>query len=319
MMSWKSQIKFVIHTCLQLPLQIRDYGWGYALSSAWIEICMVLSFVSQKYKDKLQIQYRQMKFRYLERYAYLVDSIPTQRETNHLIFVFWLQGLETAPKIVLACVDSIKKNTNYEVIVLNNDNYANWVNIPDYIIKKKDTKQMTIAAFSDVLRFALLARYKGSIWMDATLFLSQPMPDNFYLYSIITRKGDYNPVIVSAFRWTGFFIGGHSEIFSVVYTMLCEYWKNVGENGIIIDYFLVDYLLAIVYNNSNKFRNEIDSIPMSNPNIHTIEDELNSVYHGFYDDTWLYKLTYKKAFVEEVNNQLTYYKVIINKIDNKEI
>lgn len=74
-----------------------------------------------------------------------------------------------------------------------------------------------------------------------------------------------------------------------------------------------------MYNSSNKFRNEIDTIPMSNPNIHTIEDELNSVYHGFYDDTWLYKLTYKKAFVEEVNNQLTYYKVIINEIDKKEI
>ena len=199
--------------------------------------------------------------------------------------MFWLQGIEKAPEIVSVCVNSIRKNTNYEVVILDNDNYAKWVTLPDYIEKKKDTKQMTIAAFSDVLRFALLTKYKGSIWMDATLFLSKPMPESYYTYPVITRKGEYNPVMVSAFRWTGFFIGGTSDIFCVIYSMLCEYWKNIGDKGIIIDYFLVDYLLAIVYNHSPKYRKEIDEIPMSNPHIHTIEDELNSEYHGFYSDT----------------------------------
>lgn len=77
----------------------------------------------------------------------------------------------------------------------------------------------------------------------------------------------------------------------------------------------------IIHNTSQKFwlwlniamyRAEIDAIATNNPHIYTIEDELNEEFHGFYDDTWLYKLTYKKSFISEIQGKPTYYQVIGN-------
>ena len=72
----------------------------------------------------------------------------------------------------------------------------------------------------------------------------------------------------------------------------------------------MDYIIDIAYNNVPEYKKMIDEVPMNNPNIHTIEEMLNDSYTSFYDDTWLYKLTYKKAFLSEIDGCSTFYKVI---------
>ena len=95
----------------------------------------------------------------------------------HTIWVCWLQGEESAPAIVKKCINSIRKHSaGYEVVVVTSDNLGSLVEIPSFITEKLKKKRMQFATYSDYIRLALLAKY-GGIWIDATVFLSAPIPD----------------------------------------------------------------------------------------------------------------------------------------------
>ena len=49
-------------------------------------------------------------------------------------------------------------------------NYKDYVNMPDYIIRKQQSGEIDLTHFSDILRMMLLARH-GGIWMDSTLLI----------------------------------------------------------------------------------------------------------------------------------------------------
>lgn len=49
-------------------------------------------------------------------------------------------------------------------------NYKDYVNMPDYIIRKQQSGEIDLTHFSDILRMMLLAQH-GGIWMDSTLLI----------------------------------------------------------------------------------------------------------------------------------------------------
>lgn len=60
--------------------------------------------------------------------------------------------------------------------MLNDQNLADYIRLPDYIEKKKDTGQISIARYADLTKFALLEHYGGT-WIDSTVYLTDPIPD----------------------------------------------------------------------------------------------------------------------------------------------
>ena len=91
------------------------------------------------------------------------------------VWVFWWQGLESAPARVKACVDSIKRNAaNRDVIVITKDNVSKYTDLPDYVFRKLAEGKITLTHFSDILRFNLL-KLHGGLWMDATLYAVRPL------------------------------------------------------------------------------------------------------------------------------------------------
>ena len=146
---------------------------------------------------------------YLERnYHHILDHSepPTAfrptKIANAPIWVFWWQGESSAPALVQTCIRSIRTHANgHDVIVLDKDNYADYAHLPDYVTEKRRDGIITVQQFSDILRLSLINRY-GGLWMDATIFLTRPLPE--YLLSLPfftarTRNGG---------RWCGFFMGG---------------------------------------------------------------------------------------------------------------
>ena len=100
-----------------------------------------------------------------------------------VVWFCWLQGMENAPELVKTCLKSLKENVDAEIRALDERNYGEYVELPEYIVEKYRRGRIPPALFSDLLRLELLIRYGGT-WIDSTVLATKP----------ITREmGDLKP------------------------------------------------------------------------------------------------------------------------------
>lgn len=93
-------------------------------------------------------------------------SRPAKRDR---VWQCWLQGMEKAPELVLLCIESQRRALpECEFVTITEENYQEWVTLPDYIVEKRRKGLIPNALFSDLLRLKLLIQYGGT-WMDATV------------------------------------------------------------------------------------------------------------------------------------------------------
>ena len=100
----------------------------------------------------LQKKYRPVMKDIAERVSTSSTTIRTKK-----IWFCWLQGMEDAPEVVKACYNSLAlgewfRVNGYEVIVIDEKNWREYVKLPDYIIRRREKKQIPSAHFSDLLR-----------------------------------------------------------------------------------------------------------------------------------------------------------------------
>lgn len=106
-----------------------------------------------------------------------------------IIWQYWGQGFEenALPIIVKKCCQSIDEfKQDYTIIRLDENNISEYINFPDFVWEKKKNEEYKHAFFADLIRLALLDVY-GGIWMDATILLTGPIPDeiknsNLFMY-----------------------------------------------------------------------------------------------------------------------------------------
>ena len=99
-----------------------------------------------------------------------------KNDVENPIWIYWNKGIEQAPIIVQKCYESVCRHSNQKIILLNDQNLADYIRLPDYIEKKKDAGQIPIARYADLMKFALLEHYGGT-WIDSTVYLTDPIPD----------------------------------------------------------------------------------------------------------------------------------------------
>lgn len=177
------------------------------------------------------------------------------RELKHkhpkVIWWCWLQGIEYSPSIVHACYNSLIKGewfkeNGYKVNVIDAENWKDYVELPDYIVKKWEKKQIPPALFSDLLRLELLIKYGGT-WIDSTVLCTGNVNDNhndnflnadLFLFQY-TKQGSI-PVSIS--NW---FISAHSnnEVLIVLRDMLYAYWKDYD---CVLDYYIFHLFFAMI-------------------------------------------------------------------------
>ena len=87
------------------------------------------------------------------------------------IWFCWLQGMENAPELVKVCLESLRASIREDVIVLDAQNYADYVTLPEYVTRKYKKGIIPPALFSDMLRLELLIKYGGT-WIDSTVWTS---------------------------------------------------------------------------------------------------------------------------------------------------
>lgn len=225
------------------------------------------------------------------------------------IWICWWQGEDDMPPLVNQCYKLLLSKTNgHPLILITKYNYNEFVSLPDFIIDLVDNGNITITHLSDVLRMALLKTY-GGLWLDATYWVPQPINiDGLIFYSPKNMISD--EAYVSNNRWAVNCLGGakNNKLFCFVYDAFMCYWRK---NNALIDYFLIDYLFFIAYENFTDIREMIDATPYTCPEL--ISLDLNAVYNpkdlnDILERNPYLKLDWKQKFREYNSlNELTNY------------
>lgn len=227
-----------------------------------------------------------------------------EQEKQSPIWYCWLQGEEFLPPVTRLCLESIRKNANgHPVEIVTQENYQEFVKLPTHINKYYQEKKISAAHFSDILRMALLYQH-GGFWMDATLFVTKPLPEDIFNQPLFTIKMKEFGFFVSKCRWSGFCIAGwkHNPLFGATSDIFTGYWLKQNS---LIDYFLIDYSIDIAYNSLQRVKEMLDGISFNNEYVHDLNKLLckeynQEVFTQLTEKTFLFKLSWKNYSIEEL-------------------
>lgn len=171
-----------------------------------------------------------------------------EHQRSKIVWFCWLQGIDKAPEIVIACFNSLKQDLfNRDIKVVDGNNWNEYIGLPEFIVKKWDKKRIPAALFSDLLRLELLIKYGGT-WIDSTVLctgLNENQNDNekfldadlfFFQY---TKQGCI-PVSISNWFITSC---SNNEVLMVVREMLYAYWKDYD---CVLDYYIFHLFFAMI-------------------------------------------------------------------------
>ena len=139
------------------------------------EVKLIERLISYK-KEQEEWEYLKLTrqiYEYCEKnYAtgYEAEETAADLPDRDVIWCCWLQGVEQAPAVVKKCIRSFSKFEK-KIHVITAENYAEYVSLPDCIVRKWEEGIISNTHFSDLLRIALLAE-RGGLWIDATVFCS---------------------------------------------------------------------------------------------------------------------------------------------------
>lgn len=245
--------------------------------------------------------------------AKLDVSIYDKKGTDSIsnkVWLFWAQGKDNMPDIVQKCYKSVLLNTkDLDVELLDLKNCSLYVDIPSYIYSKLESNQISLTHFSDILRFNLLKKY-GGYWIDATVLVTQPLEISSSLFTI---KHTLNKNYISKAKWSGFLWRMPKEhplaCFMVDY--LNSYWMRYNH---LLNYLLIDHVIEVFYEKNMSFREEIDHMPISNPDLYFFQS--NNCEEIFNENTWdtlksknqFFKTTWKSTRIGKLSPELlTFY------------
>ena len=168
-------------------------------------------------------------------------------EKSRIVWFCWLQGMENAPVVVKACYESLCKNLpDRDIKVIDAENWKEYVELPEFIVRRWENKQIPPAHFTDLIRLQLLIKYGGT-WIDSTVLCTGVKSENEEATSAFldadlfmfqyTRPGSD--------KWGGignWFISAHTnnEVLMVLRDMLYAYWKDYD---CLLDYYMFHLFL----------------------------------------------------------------------------
>lgn len=261
-----------------------------------------------KIKQKLEKKYKKI----LEEFDRDYDrSLP--HESSNKVWICWFQGIDKAPSLVQKCYQSVKLNMiEKEIVVLTEENIADYVDFPDYIIKKWKSGVITHTHMTDLLRLELLIKY-GGMWLDATVFCSGGeiapyfFESDLFFYQCLKPGRDGHSTYISSWLMSA---KTNNKILMATRDLCYEYWKR---HNSMIDYFLLHDFMSIVLDYYPEDWKKI--VPRDNATPHALllrlfDQYAENIWIAIKDQTPFHKLTYK--FSEKQSEiEGTYYKNVL--------
>ena len=235
-------------------------------------------------------------------------------KTSNYVWVCWFQGIDNnTPTVVKRCIQSMYDNLKQEeIILLTDENFPNYVSLPDFIMKKYKDGIITKTHMTDILRLELLIKY-GGIWIDSTVLCTGEIPgyiqdSDLFIYQNLKPGRDGDAVALSS--W---FIAAktNNKVLMATQKLMYEYWKK---NNTLIDYFLIHNFLRMSLERFPDEEDKLIKFPNSTPHILLLD-----MFKPFDRNKWdviksmtpIHKLAYKRT-EEEMSRKGTYYDYIIN-------
>ena len=285
------------------PIPFRKmFWWGFRKKTNFLD-----DYIKNNYDDILR------------KYKDIASSISSDETlvVDYKIWFFWYQGLNSAPELVRKCYAEAVKYNGGAIVFLSKENIEEYIQMPDYIEEKLAAGIISKTHYSDLLRVALLAQY-GGLWIDATSFTTEKIPDfikTLNLYSI-RKSGMPDIPLWANYRWCVYCLGTNAinySLFCFLRDMWLAYWKK---EEYLIDYLFTDYLIYYAYNNFKAVQNDIDNIPVNNVHYNSLYFLLNKPYDDFtYQGIkqWFYKLSWKSYFTKyTADGKITFYGNLID-------
>ena len=233
-------------------------------------------------------------------------------EKNETIWQYW--DKEPKPKVVNLCMKSLSELCSYRRIVLNDENLLNYY-VPSEIINQKVKKgYITKTHFSDILRVNLLYKYGGA-WLDSTIFITKEPKELFnHEFWTIKRKQSCIP---SKGMWTGYAISAqkNNKLMYYLSNLFNIYWEK---HNTMIDYFLIDIFIYILYCEDKEIKQMIDQVEFNNEYCIELENFLNSNIDDIpknLSNTGIFKLNWKLSKQEENNGKKTLYRKLLDEYE----
>ena len=253
---------------------------------------------------------------YLEQYKYILKDISHNNSDDrykNCIWMCWLQGYDYAPQIVKSCISSVKKYSGgRKVIIIDKNNYKNFVDLPDYIIEKHEKGIISNTHFSDILRINLLNKFGGT-WIDASCLLTSEIPKEILNSDLfvfqggvwLTTQHSISPVLFEylakhpnsghpANAISSWFIHStpSNPVNTAVKNILNAYWANEDK---LIDYFLFHYIFTFVIVNNEECMKIFEQMPIkSNTNPHYMQWGMFDTYNeNYFNELQKYSFIHK--------------------------
>ena len=240
--------------------------------------------------------------KYSKKYEDLIERfvVSEKSEASNIVWICWLQGIENAPDLVKACINSVYLNLKQnDIRLISESNLRDYISFPEYIEQKYRDGIIGKAHYSDLIRTELLCKY-GGLWLDATvLCTSGEIPktisdSELFVYQTLNLdRSDFLPILGS--NWL-IKANKNNPIMMLTRELLFRYWKDENQTA---DYFIFHILFSMA---ANKYKEDWEKIPVfSNQPPHVLQFEFDKEYSA---DRWIDILSMSKF--HKLNHHINY-------------
>ncbi|MBE6443118.1 MAG: hypothetical protein E7020_00425 [Alphaproteobacteria bacterium] len=165
------------------------------------------------------------------------------------------------------------------MILLCENDLCKYVEIPDFIMEKRNKGLIGDAHFSDYIRLCLLYKYGGT-WIDATILMTDKMPNYVYDSDFFCFHTNLNilggaEIVVACNSFFSCKKPGNPIVWYML-QFLNEYWKN---EDIAIHYSFFHVIMQLVVSKNELCKQEWKKSPYySETPFHVLQSELFEPY-----------------------------------------
>lgn len=231
-----------------------------------------------------------------------INITPSQRHDTSVcnnIWICWLQGERNMPALVQMCYDSIRKHSNgHPVVLITYDNYSQYVILPHRIVTLYNQGTLLPALFADMIRIHLLAQH-GGLWLDATIWVKDDIPNDWFQQSFFSMKFNPDIIEVSKRRWVSYCLG-RGKTTDVFFNKAVAFFEDyLSRHDYFLDYFMIDYAFDYIYEFDTDARSAVDSVPYNNTKTsgllrYLCSDYSEQLFKQLTDGTTFFKLRWRK-------------------------
>lgn len=217
---------------------------------------------AKKYEENI---YDQIAERYVYKYMSLYSSEIAEivkrlkveiqpANQSFTVFTMWWQGKENMPPVVTACVNSLNK-LGEKVVIITQENYADYVSLPDYIISLATSGKMCFAHLSDIIRTFLLVKY-GGVWIDSTVYIARDVPDYMTKEFFVFKQSPQLRECRSYGNWWIASPPANDLLIEELAYLYC-YWKH---HDVAMHYYIYHIFFKKIIDENPEYKNMVESI-----------------------------------------------------------